>query len=232
MRTAERGGSCELVDIPARASTIAGEIDALYGFELIVSGIMTVLIFFCVFFFAIRYRRRHPDERPKPIHGSLKLEIAWSVLPFLIMLIMFAWGTYLYFDMYTPSTSDAIDVYVVGKQWMWKVQYPEGQREINELHVPVGRKVRLTMASEDVIHSFFTPRSASSATWSPVNTTPPGSKRPNPAAIICSALNMRNGTLGHDRLGNRDEPRRLRKLAERRQTRGRWLRRARSCFSS
>lgn len=141
---------------PARASAIAGEVDALYSFLLTVSIIMTVLIFAVVFIFAVKYRRRHPDERPAHIHGSMKLEILWSVVPLLVMLVMFAWGTKLYFEDYSypPNT---MDIYVTAKQWMWKVQYPEGQREINEMHLPVGRAVRLTMASEDVIHSFFVP---------------------------------------------------------------------------
>ncbi len=141
---------------PVRASTTAGEVDALYGFLLAVSIAMTLLIFFFVFFFAIKYRRRSPDERPKAIHGSIPLEIAWSVIPLLIMLVMFAWGTKLYFENHTPPRN-TLDIYVMGKQWMWKVQYPDGQREINELHVPTGRPVKLTLASEDVIHSFFLP---------------------------------------------------------------------------
>jgi cytochrome c oxidase subunit 2 len=142
---------------PARASTVAGEIDALYGFLLIVGIGMTIVIFFFVFFFAIKYRRRGPNDRPGLIHGSLPLEITWTVLPFLIMMVMFAWGTKLYFQNYTPPRQDTLDIYITGKQWMWKVQYPDGQREINELHVPVGRPVKLTLASEDVVHSFFIP---------------------------------------------------------------------------
>jgi cytochrome c oxidase subunit 2 len=126
-------------------------------FLVIVSGLMTALIFFCVFFFAVKYRRRNREERPKAIHGSMLLEITWSTIPFLIMLVMFAWGTKLYFDNYTPPRKDTLDIYVTGKQWMWKVQYPDGQREINELHVPTGRPIKLVLASEDVIHSFFLP---------------------------------------------------------------------------
>src|SRR5579871_95100 len=141
---------------PPRASTTAGDVDALYTFRSSVSVIMTVLIFACVFIFAIRYRRRSEAERPKPIHGSILLEIAWSAIPFAIMLVMFAWGTRLYYENYTPP-ANTLDLYVTGKQWMWKVQYPGGQREINELHVPTGRAVKLTMASEDVIHSFYIP---------------------------------------------------------------------------
>src|SRR6202034_3381125 len=118
---------------------------------------MTVLIFFFVFFFAIKYRRRSPEDRPDPIHGSLPLEITWSVIPFLVMLVMFAWGTKLYFQNYVAPLKDTLDIYVTGKQWMWKVQYPGGQREIDELHVPTGTAVKLTLASEDVIHSFYIP---------------------------------------------------------------------------
>jgi cytochrome c oxidase subunit 2 len=141
-----------------RASTTAGEVDALYAFLMLVTIVMTGLIFFATFVFAIKYRRKSPnDPPPKPIHGSIPLEIAWSVIPFLVMLVMFAWGTKLYFQNYTPPPSNTLDIYVTGKQWMWKVQYPGGQREINEMHVPTGKPVKLTLASEDVIHSFFIP---------------------------------------------------------------------------
>lgn len=130
--------------------------DALYVFVIGVCIVMTVLIFACVFIFAIKYRRRSPDEQPRQIHGSIALETAWSVIPFCIMLVMFAWGTKLYYKNYTPPPN-TFDIYVTGKQWMWKIQYPGGQREINELHVPTGRAVKLTLASEDAIHSFYVP---------------------------------------------------------------------------
>jgi cytochrome c oxidase subunit 2 len=142
---------------PPRASTSAGQVDALYGYLLVISGIMTLLIFCLVLFFAIRYRRKDPNEIPTQIHGSIPLEITWSVIPFFFMLVMFAWGTKLYFENYTPPRMDTLDIYVTGKQWMWKVQYPGGQREINELHVPIGQPVKLILASEDVIHSFYLP---------------------------------------------------------------------------
>lgn len=146
-----------LTIFPPRASTTAGAVDALYSYLLVVGIGMTLLIFVVVFIFAIKYRRKSDDERPKAIHGNIPLEIAWSVIPLLIMLVMFAWGTKLYFENYTPPRKDTLDIYVTGKQWMWKIQYPDGQREINEMHVPVGRPVKLTLASEDVIHSFFIP---------------------------------------------------------------------------
>jgi cytochrome c oxidase subunit 2 len=143
---------------PERASTTAGEVDLLYSFLLVVSVVMTVLIFASIVFFAIRYRRKGQDDPiPKAIHGSLPLEIAWSAIPLLVMMVMFAWGTKLYFQNYSPPPNNTFDIYVTGKQWMWKVQYPSGQREINELHVPVGRPIKLVLASEDVIHSFYIP---------------------------------------------------------------------------
>lgn len=118
---------------------------------------MTLLIFASVMFFAIRYRRKRADEpNPKAVHGSIPLEIFWAAVPLLVMLVMFGWGAELFYEAYTPP-KDAMQLYVTGKQWMWKVQYPEGQREINELHVPVGRDIEVTLASEDVIHSFFIP---------------------------------------------------------------------------
>lgn len=142
--------------LPETASEWAEQIDQVWAFQTLVVVSMTILIFFMVFLFAIKYRRRREGERTAYIHGSVPLEIFWSVTPLLVMLIMFFWGAKLFYEYYT-APADAIDVYVTGKQWMWKIQYPEGQREINELHVPVGRAVKLTMASEDVIHSFFIP---------------------------------------------------------------------------
>jgi cytochrome c oxidase subunit 2 len=140
---------------PPTASVQAHEIDKLYFFLVAVSGVMTVLIFAAIILFAYKYRR---DVNPKPtqIEGSLRLELTWSILPFLIMLIMFWWGTDLFFANAEPP-KDAMEIFVTGKQWMWKIQYPDGGREINALHVPVGQPVKLTMASEDVIHSFYVP---------------------------------------------------------------------------
>jgi cytochrome c oxidase subunit 2 len=116
----------------------------------------TLLIFVGVFVFAVKYRRRDPDERPKPILGSVPLEILWSVVPFGIGLTMFVWGAALYYE-YGNAPANSMEIYVTGKQWMFYAQHPGGQRETNELHVPAGRPVRLIMTSEDVIHSFFVP---------------------------------------------------------------------------
>ncbi len=141
---------------PEAASTIAGRVDTLYFFLVAVSLFFFLLITVLLTVFAIKYRRRHGDERPKQVHGSLGLELLWSIIPFALSMVMFGWGAVLYFDIYTPPP-DAMNIYVVGKQWMWKIQHPEGNREINELHVPAGVPVRLIMTSEDVIHSFYIP---------------------------------------------------------------------------
>jgi cytochrome c oxidase subunit 2 len=141
---------------PEAASAIASDVDHLYIYLTLVSVVMSVLIFATIFVFAIKYRRRSENEVPKPMHGSWRLEVTWSVIPFLVMLTFFWWGAKIYFLNATPPPN-SMDVYAVGKQWMWKIQYPEGQREINELHVPIGRPVKITLASEDVIHSFFIP---------------------------------------------------------------------------
>lgn len=141
---------------PESASNFAGPVDTLYFYLVGVSLFFTVLIFLLIAVFAIKYRRRSETERPRPIHGHLQLELLWTVIPLIIVMTMFGWSAKLYFDMYTPP-GRAMEIYVVGQQWMWKIQHPAGQREINELHVPVGRPVKLIMTSQDVIHSFYVP---------------------------------------------------------------------------
>ncbi len=138
---------------PEQASSIARQVDLLFLFLLAVSAFFIGLIFLTVIVFAIKYRRRSDKDRPAPIHGSLPLEILWTVIPLGLALVMFGWGAWLYFTINRPP-ADALEVFVVAKQWMWKFQHASGLREINALHVPVGRPVRLTMTSEDVIHSF------------------------------------------------------------------------------
>ena len=141
---------------PVQASTLAPEVDHLLYFLLAVSVFFTLLIFGAIFYFAIRYRRRSENELPHVAHTGYTLEIVWSVIPFGLTMVMFTWGASIFFNASKPP-NDAIQIYAVGKQWMWKLEHVEGQREINELHIPVGRPVRITMASEDVIHSFFVP---------------------------------------------------------------------------
>src|SRR5512143_1015106 len=141
---------------PNQASAQAAQVDNVYFFLLAVSAFFSLLIAALVVAFAIKYRRRHPDEVGHAIHGSLALEMLWTIIPFFIVMVMFVWGAKVFFDVYRPAPG-AMEIYVVGKQWMWKVQHMDGQREINELHVPVGRPVKLIMGSEDVIHSFYIP---------------------------------------------------------------------------
>ena len=140
---------------PERASTVAGNVDALFIFLLIVSGLMTLLIFVLIVFFAARFRYR-PGVPAEQIEGSTPLELTWSIIPMFVFMAIFFWGAVVYFKERTPPR-DATEVYVVAKQWMWKLEHAEGQREINELHVPVGRDVKMIMTSQDVIHSFFVP---------------------------------------------------------------------------
>jgi cytochrome c oxidase subunit 2 len=141
---------------PQQASVQALQVDAIYFFMLAVTAFFSLLIAGLVVVFAVKYRRRHEDEVGVPIHGSLALELLWTIIPFLITMVMFGWGAKVFFDLYR-APAGAMEIYVVGKQWMWKVQHMDGQREINELHVPVGRPVKLVMGSEDVLHSYFIP---------------------------------------------------------------------------
>jgi len=141
---------------PDQASTLAGDVDALYFFALGVAAFFSLLIAVSILVLAVRYRRRGPDQVGVPERANFLLEIAWSVIPLAILLFLFFWGARVYFDLSRPP-GDAVEYFAVGKQWMWKFQHPEGNREINELHVPVGTPIKLTMTSEDVIHSFFVP---------------------------------------------------------------------------
>jgi cytochrome c oxidase subunit II len=142
--------------LPEQASAHAAEVDALLLFLVTVCGFFAVLIAVVLTCFAIRYRKRSEADRTPVIEGSLKLELTWSLIPFAFMMVFFFWGAKLYFSWARPP-EDALEVYVVARQWMWKMQHMGGQREINELHVPVGRPVKITMTSQDVIHSFFLP---------------------------------------------------------------------------
>ena len=142
--------------VPDSASSMSWKVDAVYFYLSGVTLFFTLLISAILIFFVIRYRRRTPYEIPRPVAGSHKLETLWTVIPFVIAMTIFGWSAKVYFEQYTPP-QNAIEVYVVGKQWMWKIQHSTGQREINELHVPVGKKIKLIMATEDVIHDFFVP---------------------------------------------------------------------------
>ena len=140
---------------PESASSMAKHVDALYFFILANVIFFTILVAVLVVYFSIRYRRSaHPVAAD--IHGSMILEVGWTVIPLGIAMVMFAWGAIVYFMAFRPP-QNAREVYVVGKQWMWKFQHPEGVREINELHVPMNRDVRVIMTSQDVIHNLGLP---------------------------------------------------------------------------
>lgn len=142
--------------VPEQASDLAREVDALTLFLVGMSTFFTLLIAAMVIFFALRYRRRQADGVGSTFENSALLEITWTVIPLIIVLFTFGWGLKVYFKLFRPP-ANAVEYYVTGKQWMWKTQHPTGQREINELHVPLGQPIQLTMTSEDVIHSFFVP---------------------------------------------------------------------------
>jgi cytochrome c oxidase subunit 2 len=141
---------------PESASTIAGRVDALYFFLLAISVFFSLLIAGLIVYYAVKFHRRDPAAIGAQVQGGLALELTWTIVPFLITMVIFVWGASVYFAMARPP-DETLNIYVVGKQWMWKFQHLDGQREINELHVPVGRDVKLITTSEDVIHDLFVP---------------------------------------------------------------------------
>src|SRR5215471_17639328 len=140
---------------PEQASTMAGHVDYLYLFLVLVTTFFSLLVAILILYFAIKYRRT-PERQAEQIHGSTLLEIVWTVIPLGISMVIFVWGAVIYYHMERPP-QNPLEIYGVGKQWMWKFQHPGGQREINTLHVPTGRDVKVTMISQDVIHDFFVP---------------------------------------------------------------------------
>jgi cytochrome c oxidase subunit 2 len=143
--------------IAERASTFAEEVDALFFFILAVSVFFTLLIAGMILFFVLKYRRRVGGAVPPQIEGSLRLELFWSVIPLGIAMVIFVWSARVYMTWADPPDG-SLEVFVVGRQWMWHLQHATGQREINQLHVPVGQPVKLTITSKDVIHSVFVPQ--------------------------------------------------------------------------
>jgi cytochrome c oxidase subunit II len=141
---------------PPSASSVSGPYDLFFALMVVLCGAVGIAIAIFLIYSVIRYHRKTEEELPPQIHDYIPAEVAWIVIPLILFMGMYAWGAKLYFDVERPP-DNALSMYVVGKQWMWKVQHPEGQREINELHIPVGRPVKLTMTSQDVVHSFFIP---------------------------------------------------------------------------
>lgn len=135
---------------------MASAVDLLFFTLLAMSSAVVIVIGGLIIYFGVKYRRTPENQLADQLAGSTRLEIAWTVIPLIIFLGIFGWGARLYFDMVQPP-AQANDVYVVAKQWMWELQHAEGKREINTLHVPLGEPIRLTMVSQDVIHSFYVP---------------------------------------------------------------------------
>jgi len=142
--------------VPEQASTIAPQIDLVLYVLTGLSVFFFVAVCAVLLFFAIRYRKGTTVNRTIKNPDAKALEITWTVIPTIMAMAMFFWATIVFFQ-YSRIPDDAMEVLVTGKQWMWKIQHPSGKREINQLHVPVGVPVKLTMTSEDVIHSFFVP---------------------------------------------------------------------------
>ncbi len=198
---------------PEQASTHAAAVDTLFFFIIGISFAVATLTAVLLIYFAIRYRRRAEDYFPKPIVGSAKLEYGWTIATFVVFMFIFFWSATLYFRLVQPP-ENAMEIYVTGKQWMWKIQHPSGQTEINELHIPVGQPVRLIMTSEDVIHDFFIP------SFRIKQDVMPGrysylwfeATKPGVYHLFLRGI-LRQGTFQDDRLGHGDGAGEIRRVA-------------------
>jgi cytochrome c oxidase subunit 2 len=141
---------------PDQASTFARDVDALYFFIVAVCSFFALTVAVLVVYFGVRYHRAPGRRLGARIEGNLPLELLWSVIPTVIAMVMFGWGASVFYHLRRPP-DEAMQIYAVGKQWMWKFQHLEGQREINQLHVPAGRPIKITISSEDVLHSLYFP---------------------------------------------------------------------------
>jgi cytochrome c oxidase subunit 2 len=141
---------------PEQASTFAWQVDYLYFYLILVSVAFSIPIVLAIFYFFVKYREKEKYATPDEIHGSIVLETTWSIIPFIVSMTIFLGGAVIFYNQYRVP-AETMEIYVVGKQWMWKFQHGTGQREINELHIPVNRKVKLTMTTEDVLHDVFIP---------------------------------------------------------------------------
>jgi cytochrome c oxidase subunit 2 len=142
--------------LPEGASSTSSEVDSLFYFLVAVSLFFSLVILVGLVFSAVRYRKDSKAARQGAKNDYLPVELLWSGIPFVIAIAIFTWSAKVFLDLRVPPRN-AMEVYVVGKQWMWKIQHPQGNREINELHVPVNKPVKLIMTSQDVIHSFYVP---------------------------------------------------------------------------
>jgi len=141
---------------PEQASTLAPRVDQLYWFIIAVTAFFGILVTVLVIYFAVKYRTNDPMAIGARITGSIPMELGWSLLPFLVSLVIFAWAADVFFDIQRPP-DQTLEIYATGKRWMWKFQHLAATAEINTLHVPVGRAVKVTFTSEDVLHSLYFP---------------------------------------------------------------------------
>jgi cytochrome c oxidase subunit 2 len=141
---------------PPQASNFAAEHDLLFYVLTTLTLLFTLIVGGAVIFFAVRYRAGNKVDRSRPMYENLRLELTWTILPLIMGLIFFFFSARLFVKMKTPP-KDAYEIFVIGKQWMWHAQHSGGVRENNTLHVPVGRPVKVTMISQDVIHAFYVP---------------------------------------------------------------------------
>ena len=141
---------------PEQASSMAPTVDALYFFILGVTGFFALVVVVLVLYFAVKYRDDTGLKVGAPITGSIPLEIGWSLIPFFVSMAIFVWATVVFFQL-VRAPDQTLEIYSTGKRWMWRFQHVDGQREINQLHVPVGRAVKITFTSEDVLHDLYIP---------------------------------------------------------------------------
>ena len=150
-----------ILALPAAATPYADKVDGLFWALTGVCGFVTIGITLTIAYFCFRYRRGTPVNRKLPDLASGKrrsrrIETVWILVPLAFFFIFFGWGARLYY-IYDDPPRNALAIYVTAKQWMWKVEHSNGRREINELHVPVDRPIKLVMTSQDVIHDFYVP---------------------------------------------------------------------------
>lgn len=139
------------------SSTVSDAVDRLFISLTALSVLMLCALALGIGYFLIRYRKGSKADRAPPAYNSRRIEIAWVILTLLVFLAIGVWGSVVYLRIARPPDGDALELYVVGRQWMWEVQHPSGRREHNEIHMPVGQNVRLNLISEDVIHSLYLP---------------------------------------------------------------------------
>jgi len=144
--------------LPYEDSTYAAPVDTIFVLLTTLCSVITLAIFAVIIFFCIRYRRgSSADRTPGPPKKEQKImEYSWTIIPLVLFLFLFVWAADVYYNMFSPP-ADGIPIYVIGKQWMWKMEHPEGEREIDQLHIPVDRQIILTLTSQDVIHDFDVP---------------------------------------------------------------------------